>query len=102
MYVAFSTVEKKKDAEKIAKYLVDKRIVACVNVIKIENSFYRWKGKTEISGEYLLVMKLSKKNFDRLEREIRHIHPYEVPELVAMKVEKSANKYSNWVKRCCL
>ncbi len=102
MIVAFSTVEKKADAEKIAKYLVDKRIVACVNVIKIENSFYRWKGKTEISPEYLLIMKLTKKNFERLEREIRHIHPYDIPELVAMKVEKSASKYANWVKRSCL
>jgi len=102
MFVAYSTVEKKKDAEKIAKHLVDKRIVACVNVIKIENSFYRWKGKTEVTPEYLLVMKLSKKNFDRLDRELKHIHPYDVPELIAMKVEKSGSKYANWVKRVCL
>ena len=102
MLVAFSTVKKKSDAERIAKYLVDKRIVACVNVIKIENSFYRYKGKTEIESEYLLIMKLSKKNFDRLDREIKHIHPYTIPELVTMKVEKSASKYANWVKRVCL
>jgi len=102
MMVAFSTVEKKSDAEKIARYLVDKRVVACVNVIKIENSFYRWKGSTEITPEYLLIMKFEKKNFDRLDREIRHIHPNDVPELIAMKVEKSASKYANWVKRVCL
>ncbi len=102
MLVVFSTVEKKEDAEKIAKHLVDKRIVACVNVIKMESSYYRWKGKTQSAGEYLLIMKLSKKNFERLDREIKHIHPYAVPELVAMKVEKSASKYANWVKRCCL
>jgi len=102
MFVAFSTVEKKEDAERIAKYLVDKRIVACVNVIKIENSFYRWKGKTETHGEYLLVMKFPKKNFDRLDAAIKHIHPYENPELIAMKVEKSSKRYYDWVKRCCI
>ena len=102
MYIAYSTVKEKKDAEKIAKHLVDKRIVACVNVIKVENSFYRHKGKTEIEEEYLLIMKLAKKNFDRLDREIKHIHPYTIPELVTVKVEKSASKYANWVKRVCL
>ncbi len=102
MLVAFSTVGKKTDAEKLAKYIVDKRIIACVNVIKIENSFYRWKGKTEVSGEYLLIMKLPKKNFDRLDAAIKHHHPYDNPELIAMKIEKSSSKYANWVKRCCL
>ena len=102
MLVALSTTEKKKDAEKLAKYLVDKRIVACVNVIKIENSFYRWKGKTEKHGEYLLIMKFPKKNFDRLDAAIKHVHPYDNPELIAMKVEKSSSKYANWVKRSCL
>ncbi len=101
MLVAFSTTEKKEDAEKIAKHLVDKRIVACVNVLKIEKSFYRWKGKTEMHGEYLLIMKLPKKNFDRLDAAIRIIHPYSTPELIAMKVEKSGSKYANWVKRVC-
>lgn len=102
MIVAFSTVKKKKDAERIAKHLVDKRVVACVNIIKIENSFYRWKAKTEVEKEYLLIMKLTRKNFDRLEAAIRVVHPYTIPELITMKVDKSANKYANWVKRSCL
>lgn len=102
MYVVYSTVEKKQDAEKIAKHLVDKRIVACVNTIKTENSYYRWKGKTQIHGEYLLVIKVAKKNYDRLEREIARIHPYSNPELIALKVEKSIKKYHEWVKLSCL
>ncbi|NYZ77265.1 divalent-cation tolerance protein CutA [Candidatus Micrarchaeota archaeon] len=101
MFVAFSTFEKKDDAERMAKHLVEKHVAACVNVIRIEKSFYRWKGKVEESGEYLLVIKLPKKNFGRLEAAIKAGHPYEIPELIAMKVEKSSSSYFNWVKRCC-
>jgi len=101
MLVALSTVEKREDAERIAKHLVDKRLVACINVVKIENSYYRWKGKTVVSGEYLLVMKLPDKNFELLRRELKRIHPYTLPELIALKVEKCSLEYLNWVKRSC-
>lgn len=101
MLIAFSTVGKKDDAERIAKHLIEKRIAACINVIKIENSFYRWKGKFEMRGEYLLIIKLPKKNFIRLETAIKAVHPYDMPELIAVKIDKSSNKYAQWVKICC-
>jgi len=102
MYVVYSTVEKKEDAEKIAKHLVDKKTVACVNVIRIENSYYRWKGETQVHGEYLLIIKVAKKNYGKLEWEIGRIHPYNNPELIAFKIEKSIKKYHDWVKLSCL
>jgi periplasmic divalent cation tolerance protein len=61
-------------------------------------SFYRWKGEIESSAEFLLVIKTSRDLFGALEREMKQLHPYEVPELIALPVVAGAENYLNWLQ----
>ena len=96
MLVVYSTCPDLKSAEKVAGELVKSNIAACINIIKIENSFYVWKGKLRKEKEYLLIMKVPKGKYAKLERAIKKIHPYDVPELVAVKADKVFHKYKKW------
>lgn len=98
MIIILTTVAKKSDARKLAKLLVEKNLVACVNIIKIEKSIYQWKGKINESGEYLLLIK-SAKPYGKLESFIRKNHPYEIPEIISFSITKGYKKYLNWVAR---
>lgn len=102
MLVVLSTCPDLKTANAIATQLVEKHLAACVNVIALEDSVYRWKGKIEHAKEFLLVIKTKKEKYPILEMEIKRIHPCEIPEIVAMKAEKAGREYFEWVRRCCL
>jgi len=102
MLIVLCTCPDLKTAEKIATELVEKRLAACVNIIKIEKSIYRWKGKTRAEREYLLIIKTTKTRYPRLETRIKSMHPYDVPEIIGLKIEKGNNRYIEWVKRSCL
>jgi periplasmic divalent cation tolerance protein len=97
MIVVFSTAPDRKVAKRIAETLVLKKVAACVSILKIEESVYRWKGNVERVPEYLLIIKAKKGNFEKIEKEIKKIHPYSVPELVGIKAEKVSKKYKEWV-----
>ena len=90
--------KQKQDAEKLAKLLVEKRLAACINILKIEKSVYRWKGKIAEEGEYLLLIK-SAKAYEKLEREIRTNHPYKLPEIIRLNVNGGYKKYLSWIAR---
>lgn len=98
MYILLTTVSKKPDAERLAKALVEKKLAACVNIIKIEKSVYRWKGKIVGGGEFLLLIK-SAQPYEKLERFIRKNHPYVLPEIVALPVSRGYRKYLAWIAR---
>ena len=66
-------------AEKVAEKLVDRELIACANIIRIENSIYRWKGKTEKHSEYLMLAKTKMKAYAQTELFIKQNHPAEVP-----------------------
>ncbi len=72
------------DAERIARALVEKKLAACVNVIPAVTSIYRWRGAIEKTSESTLVIKTRDEKVPALIEEIRKIHPYEVPEVVAL------------------
>ncbi|MCX8093158.1 MAG: divalent-cation tolerance protein CutA [Candidatus Goldbacteria bacterium] len=95
--VVFITIDKKNSADKIAKILLNKRLCACVNIIKNVESHYWWKGKKEKAKEYLLVIKTKKNLVDKLINETKKVHPYTVPEIIAFDVEKGNFDYINWV-----
>ena len=83
-------------AEKLAKGLVEGRLAACVNAISGLTSFYRWQGKVEIDSEVQLLIKTRKGLFEELAAWIEANHPYEVPEIVALRAEQVSDGYLAW------
>jgi periplasmic divalent cation tolerance protein len=92
-----TTVEKKEDAERIARTLVETRMAACVQVIGPIRSTYWWKGKVEEAGEWLCMMKTREELYPDLEASLRALHPYEVPEIVAVPVVEGSEPYLRWI-----
>jgi periplasmic divalent cation tolerance protein len=96
--VVLTTCAAEADAERMARALVDGRLAACVSVVPGVRSFYHWKGATESSGEFLLIVKTSRDLFGALRAEMERIHPYEVPELLALPVVAGAENYLSWLQ----
>jgi periplasmic divalent cation tolerance protein len=85
-------------ARKIARALVAARLAACGNVFEAPvRSIYRWKGKVESAKEFLLVLKTSRKRFAAVERAVRALHTYEVPEIIALPIAGGSRDYLKWI-----
>jgi periplasmic divalent cation tolerance protein len=95
--VVLSTCANDADAARVARALVEARLAACVSVAPGIRSYYHWQGKLETSDEVLLIIKTSRELFPQLKLEIEKIHPYEVPELLALPVIEGAENYLNWM-----
>jgi periplasmic divalent cation tolerance protein len=95
--VILSTCATEEDAERIARRLLDVRLAACVTVIPRTRSFYHWKGAVESAEEFQLLIKSSRGLFAALRAEIEKIHPYEIPELIAVPVVEGAEPYLGWL-----
>ncbi|MCX7995818.1 MAG: divalent-cation tolerance protein CutA [candidate division WOR-3 bacterium] len=93
----FTTVEKKEDAEKIARSVVEKRLGGCVQILGPIKSTYWWKGKIETAEEYLCIVKSKKDLYDKLEKAIKEIHPYETPEIIALPIIAGYEGYLRWL-----
>ena len=91
-----STYPDKKSISKIAKNLVKTKIVACVNISKID-SVYSWNGKIQNSAEYIAIFKTVTKNKSKLKKKIAETHPYDVPEIVEIDVTSINKSYLNWL-----
>ena len=95
--VAFSTVATAPDAERIATALVEQGLAACVNVVPGVVSIYRWRGAVERELEVLLVIKTRAERFEALREALVSLHPYEVPELIALPVAAGHAPYLAWL-----
>jgi periplasmic divalent cation tolerance protein len=93
-----TTVERKEDADRIAKILVERRAAACAQVIGPIRSTYWWKGRLEEATEWLCVMKTREDLYADLEASLKAAHPYEVPEIVAVPVTKGSEAYLRWIE----
>ncbi|KPK38425.1 MAG: hypothetical protein AMJ78_10050 [Omnitrophica WOR_2 bacterium SM23_29] len=97
--VIFITVANKAEARKIARSLVAKRLVACVNIVPNIESIFTWKGKLEDSKEVLLIAKTKAMLFLEVEKEVKRLHSYECPEIIAFEIAKGNKDYLRWVER---
>ena len=84
-------------AKEIGRRLVDEQLAACVNVVSGVTSIYRWEGERQETPESLLVIKTRSARYPDLERRVLDLHPYAVPEVVAVAVETGAAAYLSWV-----
>jgi periplasmic divalent cation tolerance protein len=92
-----TTVEKREDATRIARALTEKRLAACVQIIGLIRSTYWWKGKIEETDEWLCLLKTRKDLYEKLEKTLRAIHPYEVPEITAQPIVAGSRSYLQWI-----
>jgi periplasmic divalent cation tolerance protein len=95
--LVLSTVESEAEAERMVQELVEARLVACGNVIPGVASIYRWRGEVARHGEVLVLMKTTRARVEELFERAARIHPYEVPELIAVPINGGFAPYRQWV-----
>src|SRR5579864_1331774 len=97
--VVLVTCRSQAEAKKIARAVVEARLAACANVMGSPvQSIYRWKGKVETAKEVLVLMKSTRKRFSALEREIRRLHTYDTPEIIAVPIVEGSKAYLRWIE----
>jgi len=96
--VAFVTCGSEEEALKIANALVEAHLAACVNLIAPIRSIYRWEGEIWDEKEWLLIIKTQKQRFEALEKRVRSLHSYSVPEIISLPITEGSSAYLNWIK----
>ena len=97
--VVLTAVPDIETAQAIALDLVGKRLAACVNVLSPGLSFYWWEGKVTEADERLLLIKTRAERYDELEKALKALHPYTVPEIVALPIDRGLPAYLEWVEK---
>lgn len=95
--VVITTVESQTDAERLAQLLVEAELAACVQVLPQITSVYRWQGKVERASESLVLIKTTRGGYPELEAELKRIHTYQTPEILALSVEAGSADYFGWL-----
>ncbi len=88
-------------AETLARTLVSERLAACVNVLAPMQSVYCWKGVVETAAERQVVIKTKAANVAALERRVKELHPYDVPEFVVIAADSGSEAYLSWLDESC-
>ena len=97
--VVLLTCGSEEEASRIARALVEARLAACVNILETPvRSIYRWKGRVERAAEHLLLAKTRRGRLKALEAEVRRLHSYETPEIIALPVTEGARAYLAWLE----
>ncbi len=97
MLLVFSTVPDEATAQRIARTLVEERLAACVSVGASVRSVYRWQGEIETADEVGLTIKTAASRFADLATRLKALHPYELPEIVAVRPDTALPAYAAWV-----
>jgi periplasmic divalent cation tolerance protein len=99
--VVLVTCGSAKEARRIARALVENQLAACGNILEAQvRSIYRWKGKVETAKEYLLLIKTSRRRFAALQAEVKRLHSYDVPEIIALPIATGLPEYLRWIGEC--
>ncbi|WP_411727240.1 divalent-cation tolerance protein CutA [Methyloglobulus sp.] len=100
LIITLCTCPDKDTAEKIARLLVEESLAACVNILPNIRSIYSWEGQVESAEEHLLIIKSPQTGYQAIETAIRRHHPYELPEIIAVPIERGLPEYINWINSC--
>lgn len=95
--VVLVTASSRKEANKIARGLLEEKLAACVNIIDGLESHFWWQGKIDSAKETLLIIKTRKTLFNKLARKIQSLHSYTVPEIIALPIISGNKAYLDWI-----
>ena len=96
-FVVLNTCPDAASAENIARTLLERKLAACINVLPGVKSFFTWQGTNESAEEHLLLIKTSSKVYPALEQAIIELHPYELPEIIAVPLAAGLPGYLTWI-----
>ena len=97
MLLVLTNLPDRAAAERLADALLEKRLAACVNILAPCRSVYRWKGEVQHDEEHPVLIKSTAEAYPALESAIRAGHPYELPEIIAVPIERGLPAYLDWV-----
>jgi periplasmic divalent cation tolerance protein len=97
--IVFVTAANRTEAEQIGQTLVEKKLIACCNIIDPIVSIFHWQGKTCRENEVLLIMKTVTSRFDAIVAEVKKMNSYETPEIIALPVVAGSTDYLEWVNK---
>ena len=95
--LVLSTFPETESVKSVAETLVNEKLAACVNVIPGVQSIFRWQDKIDNANENILIIKTKDSLYDELEVRIKELHPYELPEIISVPIDKGLNKYLDWI-----
>ena len=96
--IILSNTNSMDSAETISTFLVKEKLAACVNIIPKIKSIYSWDNKIEKDEEFLMVIKTKQALFELVKEKIILLHPYEIPEIISIKIDDGTSDYLNWIK----
>ena len=99
--LACSTFPQVETAREVARQLVTENLAACANIIPAVESIYRWQGKLEESPETLVLFKTTAARYAAFQDRLKSLHPYDVPEIICLRVADGLPAYLNWVSASC-
>ena len=94
--IALTTASSEAEANTLASALIEHKLAACVSIYPIK-SVYAWKGEVQREQEWQLVIKTSAKQFEAVSEKVKALHSYEVPELIAIRIEQGSPEYLSWL-----
>lgn len=98
--LVYCTISNNDESKSIARILIEKKLAACCTIIPAVSSIYCWKGEIEESEESMMLIKTTQRKYEQLEKEIKMIHSYSVPEIIATKLETGSSAYIDWIIEC--
>ena len=97
--LVLTTLPNSDAAVELARTIVGERLAACANLLPAVRSVYRWEGKVQDENEVLVLFKTRQEHFERLKQRLLELHPYEVPEVLAIPVEQGYHPYLEWLAK---
>jgi len=96
--IVLVTCGSEEEVLKIANTLVEEHLAACANLVAPIRSIYRWEGKIWDEKEWLLIIKTQKDRFEELEKKVKSLHSYSVPEIISLPIVEGSSAYLNWIR----
>ena len=97
--IALVTCQSKKEAGSIASSLLNKRLIACANIVPGIDSRFWWNGKINTAKEFLVIIKARRSSFKKIEKEVKRLHSYVVPEIIAIPIIAGSKDYLGWINK---
>ena len=91
------TASSREEAEKIATALLERKLIACANILGPVSSRFWWQGKIDSAEEYMIFMKTKRELFEQVADNVKQLHSYEVPEIIALPIVEGAKPYLEWI-----